>query len=804
MAVDAHPGDAAEATVNVDLTVVFRRPALNSGLVGVLVKQDVVISEAAQDSQRFLRVFAGSWVRDKRNRVTFFQLEEDCWILRVLPSKPRVHVVMPLSMPTHVLCYEVVNEPVVELACPVAGGAEVHVWPQGSVLEAAEELPGGWLRLTSPDDKRRTRSTFVYSGPPEEFQRGHLVFRSSKAVAAALNSEADVHKADVAAEQSSPTRATRPVVPGREAVAVALAFSENAASAPDVSSPHASTTLEPAVKKRPVAYFGIVDLKYDSRKDTGNTLKVLELGSGLSSRFSGDGEAVLQNYQQNFTLVRQLDRGALVDNKKMTHDIFVECGYSHLRPKQVCFPRVYANDLAPRIIKDLGIIYQEDTVVVLKLVNRCRGAGVVVVRAGRELDDTLRILLCHPEDFTKQHGCTLDAALSSDSSSFREQCLHWWSNECPFFVAECCEASHSVQHKSSDFDGTMRIGFVLLRSEKTESTQAVPLGIEFLGGYWKLPSAPTTSTDVRARCLSKARTGTCPVAAADLKEVEDQLRHALPAIFAIERAGVGALVKRYTKMPLIFSFVLARHAASQVKNDSQGKTQAAQQALKILAMAADRVDEVPKGIPFSSAASHLERQKGAVAAASGDWAEAVKRWRCSLDLYPWNATSEHLIGYYHLRQQELAQAELCFLRSLCLDPEFKASYANLSATYLAMSRYADAKQVAEEGLKRHPFAFQCSYNVGIASVAMLKMHLYSASSAKCIEEMANESCKGLSAACYQKESTKSDWSSSDDELLKLVTQLADNFRNEPDWDAALVIAEKLTVYPGWQIRNLRP
>jgi len=147
------------------------------------------------------------------------------------------------------------------------------------------------------------------------------------------------------------------------------------------------------------------------------------------------------------------------------------------------------------------------------------------------------------------------------------------------------------------------------------------------------------------------------------------------------------------------------------------------------------------------------------------------------------------------------------VRSLCLDPEFKASYANLSATYLALGQYEDAKRVAEHGLKRHPFAFQCSYNLGVAEVALLKKcrkHGSFESTAKLMQERAEGSCTALKAACYQKESTKSDWSPSDTALLMLVTQLVEHFAAGGEIQEAMMMVDLIVIPPGWSIRNLRP
>merc|ERR1712054_360782 len=98
----------------------------------------------------------------------------------------------------------------------------------------------------------------------------------------------------------------------------------------------------------------------------------------------------------------------------------------------------------------------------------------------------------------------------------------------------------------------------------------------------------------------------------------------------------------------------------------------------------------------------------------GEWESAAKRWRASVELFRWNATSKHLLGLYYLRLGQLNDAEQHFVQSLALDPEFKATYANLSAALLVQGRHQSARRVAEEGLKRYPAAYQCSYNLGVA------------------------------------------------------------------------------------------
>merc|ERR1719199_2016285 len=83
---------------------------------------------------------------------------------------------------------------------------------------------------------------------------------------------------------------------------------------------HDESLAEPPIGRQPVAYYAICDLKYNRQADPGHRLKILELGSGLASRFSGHGQHIPIAYKCSYFLANSLDCGPLVDNKKMTHD----------------------------------------------------------------------------------------------------------------------------------------------------------------------------------------------------------------------------------------------------------------------------------------------------------------------------------------------------------------------------------------------------------------------------------------------------------------------------------------------------
>ena len=92
-------------------------------------------------------------------------------------------------------------------------------------------------------------------------------------------------------------------------------------------------------QRSPAVFWGILDLKYDPDLSLEDRVKVLETGDGRSSKFSGYGAAIKESFKADKKLEETLHRAVLVENKKLTRDFFVECGYGHLMPKQVCFRR---------------------------------------------------------------------------------------------------------------------------------------------------------------------------------------------------------------------------------------------------------------------------------------------------------------------------------------------------------------------------------------------------------------------------------------------------------------------------------
>jgi len=164
-----------------------------------------------------------------------------------------------------------------------------------------------------------------------------------------------------------------------------------------------------------------------------------------------------------------------------------------------------------------------------------------------------------------------------DYPVFEEQCLHWWSNECPVFIAEQRLRSQTVAAEDAPeqaFDGTLRVSFALRRVNSEDGAFTV----DWLGGYWKLPRAQPSSANAadsqdleagldaaRAETVSSfscAEKRTAPVEEAHLEEVYAALRSALPLLFQAGPLSVQVLLGNYRDEALLSAFALARTAAS--------------------------------------------------------------------------------------------------------------------------------------------------------------------------------------------------------------------------------------------------
>lgn len=478
-------------------------------------------------------------------------------------------------------------------------------------------------------------------------------------------------------------------------------------------------------------FWGIIDLKYDPSKPIDERVKVLETGDGRSSRFSHAGAPIPKRFKQKYKLDEGANSGkhAVVSaNKKLTHDLMELYGFSYLVPRQACCPRVYDPGLAERIIAELGVGPEE--LVVLKLCNRSRAAGVLPVPAGG-LDTILKEILQLPQDFEAWMKSKLAmgtaATLKVDWGCYEEQLRHWWSNECPHFVAETFASSVFTVIDGREYDGTMRIAFAVSRkhqeaarnkagSPKSDysnpllefSPPADELEVEWIGGYWKMPKEDVESTNIRASVISAARTaGTAVVEQRHLQEVYAAMGDSVQQLFGGCEPSPRMLTDKYSDQPELATYLTARLAIA-MRDLSRVRM-----ALKL---ASSSIVKAPEGAAKYAAESFLNRGYGVLEALTPPykWSVAREFFQKSVDLLPANAASLYLLGMADLELGNNAEAAGTMERSLLLDLDFKAPYVNLGVVYLRLHRFDEAIEVSEALLKRHPESPQCHYHIGVA------------------------------------------------------------------------------------------
>jgi len=467
-------------------------------------------------------------------------------------------------------------------------------------------------------------------------------------------------------------------------------------------------------------FWGIIDLKYDADSPIFERIKVLESGDGRNSKFSHHGEEIPKRFRARHRLEDFSGSGrhtVVSNNKKLTHDEIVSAGYEHLVPKQLCLLREYDARLADRIIDGLGC--KPGDIVVLKLCNRARAAGVIPVPTD-ELDEVLEELLQVPEDmetwFQRKLKSGSKETLQVPWGSYEEEYRHWWSNECPFFVAErCCQSMPMTSDVDGKlYDGTLRVAFALRRTSlanKAASIESLPpedqLEIEWLGGYWKLPKEDIYSSKLRERIISAARTkGTRPICLAHLHEIYAGLGHVVHCLFSLG-GPEPSLWKKYEYSPVMAAYLTAR--LSVTLRDISRCRQTMNLARTLLA-------KVEAGFPKSCIESYVHRGLGVFDAMQppGWWKEALESFSTSLDFMPSNATSWYLKGMALLELDRVEEAIESMKKSLLLDLDFKAPYVNLGVAWLRMSRWDAAIEISEALLLRYPDSPQCHYHIGVS------------------------------------------------------------------------------------------
>jgi len=524
-------------------------------------------------------------------------------------------------------------------------------------------------------------------------------------------------------------------------------------------------------ERTPVAFWGICDLKYDSRKPMRERLKVLELGDSRSSQFSHHGSSIKTRFNNTYFVKDVARRQLLVDNKRIMHDAFVQCGLEELRPAQFLYPKQYDPTLADRIRSDLKV--SDEGLVVLKLINRSRGAGVVICPVAK-LDETLKLLLRPPgvgngpaglEQWLIEHA---PRALEEPSGKgvVAEHQLHYWCNESPNFVVEelCCSVPVLMETSSSAvaevFDGTMRVSYVLRR--RTENKDI--FDIEWLGGYWKLPSASTecassTIEHAHNRWLSSFNTEekrTEKVSGDHLRDVYATLTPALTAVFA-EEFGYKELLHAYPEDPNFQAFCLCRFAAS-LRSSEVELDRCNQILIKTRNIVKMPATDASRG---RTALSYIERTQGVNRAVLKDWTGAESHFDKALELLPTNATAYYLKGRCLQEQDRHSDASDCFLRSLALDPDFRSPSMSLAESWARLGFYDRAVAACHATLHRQPDAPLAQFIMGHAIYQQL--HEGDSTTRAKETELRAKALRSLSIA---KEGNKERWNADDDEVVR--------------------------------------
>lgn len=551
-----------------------------------------------------------------------------------------------------------------------------------------------------------------------------------------------------------------------------------------------------------VAFWGICDIKYDPRLPVRDRVKVLEFGDGRSSRFSHHGRAIKVKFESGYCMDPvPIKRAVMVENKKFTHDIFVQEGFAHLRPATATYPRRYEPDLAERILLQLGA---RETAVVLKLCNRSRGAGIVVVSAA-ELDRVLKLLLLPPpsgRDFKRWLEGRLPTALEpAFADNLEEQCLHWWSNECPVFVVErCCQSIPVPKDPGSNelFDGTMRVAFALYRRPRNrgaEERTIAPLEIDWLGGYWKLPRVPMADAgevsleEMHGRIVSSFNSvekRTAEVPQEQLEEIYAALTPALPAIFSNGSFGVQSIMSAYKEDKLFRAFALSRVAAAMRVTDMQ-KARGLFDLARTFVPAASTFTYDEKDLPERSVSSYISRNVGVCSAMTENWRKASDEFAKSLVDLPTNSTAYYLLGHCHQECGRFRDGADNMIKSIALDPDFKSPYIALGNCYLKQNSMDKVLEASIACLRRHPDAPGAQFNIGQA------IYHKAMSGKVASEEMLK---KGRGALVLAKKRVPEQWTADDDKML--------DFFEAPDSRRSEIATEASVPVHTWKVYGWRP
>lgn len=172
------------------------------------------------------------------------------------------------------------------------------------------------------------------------------------------------------------------------------------------------------------------------------------------------------------------------------------------RPSWIRCSKQYSSNLADQILQSLNT-----PIVVIKPLNSANGWGTIIVQA-ENLDETLKKIVTQKE-LLKTHS---DPSWS-----------HWAKDGHRHFLVEEFVSSHPVDFAGKQFDGTMRVVFILKYEQGN-------IDISYLGACWKLPKRSLDQTGSLME-HHKSGYGSAPVNPRDVEDVESVLNNLLPQLY---------------------------------------------------------------------------------------------------------------------------------------------------------------------------------------------------------------------------------------------------------------------------------
>jgi len=226
----------------------------------------------------------------------------------------------------------------------------------------------------------------------------------------------------------------------------------------------------------------------------------------ISKCHTGNALIKLRKKYPNFIIVN--NKSVLYcANKHKASKLFNNQELIHYKPKWKTYPAKYTSRLANQILKDL----QTDTVVI-KPTTSSKGRGIIIVDK-KDLDKTLKKIF-KDKTKTKKHP---DIAYN-----------YWATHKKKIFLVESCEKSKPIVINNKNYDGTMRIIFIITQNNNN-------INFEIISSYWKLP---LKSLDQQGTLLEKHKSKIkekqiCSARASDkdIKNIEKILKSILIKIY---------------------------------------------------------------------------------------------------------------------------------------------------------------------------------------------------------------------------------------------------------------------------------